>query len=79
MQIAYLAYKRLDPVVRDRADLLLRLNPDYPIWIAGAPEEKEKLYAFVHAATWADWRNTAASFLLGSDVRRIFVGVRRPL
>jgi hypothetical protein len=62
MQIAYLAYKRLDPVVRDRADLLLRLNPDYPIWIAGAPEEKEKLYAFVHAATWADDIKTKSDY-----------------
>jgi hypothetical protein len=54
MQIAYLAYERLDPVVRDKADVLLRLNSDYTNWIAGAPEGKEKLYAFVHAATWAD-------------------------
>lgn len=62
MQIAYLAYKHLDPVVRDKADLLLRLNSDYPIWIAGAPEGKEKLYAFVHAATWADDIKTKSDY-----------------
>ena len=33
MQIAYLAYKRLDPAVKDRVDALLKLNPDYSNWI----------------------------------------------
>jgi S1/P1 Nuclease len=54
MQIAYVAYKRLNPTVGDRADVLLKLNPDYANWTAGAPAGQEKLYAFVHAATWAD-------------------------
>ncbi|CCD94000.1 conserved exported hypothetical protein [Bradyrhizobium sp. ORS 375] len=54
MQIAYLAYKKLSPAARDRADALLKLNPDYASWIAGAPAGQEKLYAFVHAATWPD-------------------------
>jgi hypothetical protein len=54
MQIAYLAYKRLDPTVRDKVDILLGLNPDYKNWTAGAPNGQEKLYAFIHAATWAD-------------------------
>jgi hypothetical protein len=54
MQIAYLAYKMLDPAVRDKVDILLKLNPDYASWTAGAPVGNDKLYAFVHAATWAD-------------------------
>lgn len=55
MQIAYLAYKRLDPAVKERADALLRLNPDYGNWTCGAPDgATAKLYAFVHAATWPD-------------------------
>lgn len=54
MQIAYLAWKRLDPAVQDRADALLKLNPDYANWVAGVPEALQKQYAFVHAATWAD-------------------------
>jgi hypothetical protein len=55
MQIAYVAYKHLDPQVKDRVDVLLRLNTDYPKWTAGARDEATaKLYAFVHAATWAD-------------------------
>jgi hypothetical protein len=45
----------LDASVRDKVDALLKLNVDYPKWTAGAPDEKTaKLYAFVHAATWAD-------------------------
>ncbi|MGJ5176529.1 S1/P1 nuclease [Bradyrhizobium oligotrophicum] len=55
MQVAYLAYKRLDPAVKDKIDVLLRMNPDYSSWIASAPDQSlEKTYAFVHAATWAD-------------------------
>jgi hypothetical protein len=55
MQIAYLAYKRLDSPVKDKIDALLKLNNDYAKWAAGASDDKTaKLYAFVHAATWAD-------------------------
>jgi hypothetical protein len=55
MQIAYIAYKHLDQPVKDKVDVLLRLNPDYPKWTAGTIDPKTaKLYAFVHAATWAD-------------------------
>jgi hypothetical protein len=55
MQIAYLAYKQLDEAVKEKADLLLRRNPDYEKWTAGVEDPKTtKLYAFIHAATWAD-------------------------
>jgi hypothetical protein len=55
MQIAYVAYKNIDAPVRDKLDALLKLNSDYPKWTAGTSDEKTaKLYAFVHAATWAD-------------------------
>ncbi|QPF95164.1 S1/P1 nuclease [Bradyrhizobium commune] len=55
MQIAYVAYKHLDAPVKDKVDALLRLNPDYTKWSAGAPDDRTaKLWAFVHAATWAD-------------------------
>ena len=61
MQIAYVAYKRLDPAVRDRADQLLRLNKDYPRWTASAPDEATaRVYAFIHAAKWADDIKTKA-------------------
>jgi hypothetical protein len=52
MQIAYLAYKRLDRPVRQKVDALLKLNNDYAKWTAGASDEKTaELYAFEHAAT----------------------------
>jgi hypothetical protein len=55
MQIAYVAYKHLDAPVKEKVDVLLRLNTDYAKWTAGAPDERTaKIYAFVHAATWAD-------------------------
>ncbi|MGY4182945.1 hypothetical protein ACVIHH_008236 [Bradyrhizobium sp. USDA 4518] len=55
MQIAYLAYKRLSDPVRDKADALLKLNKDYAKWTCGAADDKTaKMYAFIHAATWAD-------------------------
>lgn len=55
MQIAYVAYKKLDAPVKDKVDVLLRLNPDYGKWTAGIADPKTaKLYAFIHAATWAD-------------------------
>jgi hypothetical protein len=70
MQIAYAAYKKLDPAVREKADALLKLNPDYSKWTASVPDallkldedykkwtegmSDDKLFAFMHAATWAD-------------------------
>ncbi|NEV01705.1 S1/P1 nuclease [Bradyrhizobium uaiense] len=55
MQISYLAYKRLSDPVRDKADALLKLNKDYAKWTSGAADDKTaKMYAFMHAATWAD-------------------------
>jgi hypothetical protein len=55
MQIAFVAYKRLEDPVKTKVDALLRLNPDYPKWTAGITNpDTAKLYAFVHAATWAD-------------------------
>ena len=55
MQIAYVAYKKLDAPVKDKVDVLLRLNPDYGKWTAGIADPKTaKLYAFIRAATWAD-------------------------
>ena len=35
MQIAALAYDRLDPVVRAKVDALIRLNPDYSNGLTG--------------------------------------------
>jgi hypothetical protein len=54
MQIAAVAYERLDPAVRAKVDALIKLNPDYSKWIGGVADANRDRFAFVHASTWAD-------------------------
>jgi hypothetical protein len=54
MQIAAVAYDRLDPAVRVKVDALIKLNPDYSKWIGGVADANRDRFAFVHASTWAD-------------------------
>jgi hypothetical protein len=54
MQIAAVAYDRLDPAVRAKVDALIKLNPDYSRWIGGVADADRDRFAFVHASTWAD-------------------------
>jgi len=54
MQVAAVAYDRLTPAVREKVDFLIKLNPEYPSWVAGHPPRKAAQYAFVRAAVWAD-------------------------
>ncbi|WP_027162792.1 S1/P1 nuclease [Mesorhizobium sp. WSM1293] len=54
MQVAAVAYSKLTPRAKAKVDALIKLNPDYPGWIAGVPDDKKAQYAFVHAAVWAD-------------------------
>ena len=54
MTVAYIAYQRLRPPIRFRVDTLLKSNPEYPHWIAGAPSGREGLAAFLNAAVWPD-------------------------
>lgn len=54
MEIAALAYARLDPEVRSTVDRLIQLNPEYAEWTAGLPDESKAQVAFLRAATWAD-------------------------
>ena len=54
MQIAAVAYDRLDPAVRAKVDALIKLNPDYSKWIVGVADADRDRFAFVHASTWAD-------------------------
>ncbi len=37
MMVAYVAYKKLTPTARDRANALLKLNPKYSDWLATLP------------------------------------------
>jgi hypothetical protein len=58
MVVAYVAYKKLDPAVRARADALLRLNPFFTRWLtmipASVPPADRNLAIFMIAATWPD-------------------------
>jgi hypothetical protein len=54
MQIAALAYDRLDPTVRAKVDALIQLNPDYSKSVDGVADADKPRFAFVHASTWAD-------------------------
>ncbi len=54
MQIAAIAYDKLDAPVKAKVDALLKLNADYDNWSHGAPDVATgQKWAFVHAATWA--------------------------
>jgi hypothetical protein len=52
MAVAYVAYQQLTPQKRDRVDVLLRLNPDLPNWLALVPpdtsKEDERLMIFTN-------------------------------
>ena len=54
MTVAFIAYQRLTPGARARVDKLLKLNPEYPHWIAGAAAGQEGLAAFMNASVWPD-------------------------
>jgi hypothetical protein len=54
MQVAAVAYDMLSPTAKARCAALLRLNPSYANWIAGAHESAQDRTAFLRAATWAD-------------------------
>jgi hypothetical protein len=75
MQIADVAYQHLEASIKDKVDALLKLNKDYPKWTAGAPDEQTaKLYAFVHAATWADDIKTREYGYVRDDVSSATAG-----
>jgi hypothetical protein len=58
MAVAYVAYQRLNPAVRKRADALLKLNPYYAKWLAAIPKDTPhgdvNRLIFMIAATWPD-------------------------
>ena len=57
MEVAAIAYGRLDDAVRPKVDALIKQHPAYPLWIKGLeglPDSDKAQAAFVHAATWAD-------------------------
>ena len=70
MQIAAVAYDRLDPTVRAKVNALIKLNPDYPKWIDGVADADRDRFAFVHASTWADDIKDEAGYTNSGDTPR---------
>jgi len=66
MAVAFVAYNKLDPTVRARADALLRLNPFFKRWLAmipsSVPAADRNLAIFMIAATWPDQIKSDSSF-----------------
>jgi hypothetical protein len=54
MMVATIAYNDLTPAVRKKVAPLLKLNPDYKLWINGVATANQGKIAFVMAATWPD-------------------------
>jgi hypothetical protein len=54
MMVASIAYNDLTPAVRKKVAPLLKLNPDYKLWIKGVAKANQANIAFVRAATWPD-------------------------
>ncbi|HEY9684531.1 MAG TPA: S1/P1 nuclease [Oculatellaceae cyanobacterium] len=58
MEVACVAYRRLEPKTRARVDQLLQLNPYYKQWQANipasCPESDRNMMIFMQSATWPD-------------------------
>src|SRR5215813_3404605 len=58
MAVAFVTYKNLTPITRARVDRLIRLNPNYNLWLEkippGVSETTKRGMIFMLAATWAD-------------------------
>ena len=67
MQVAEIAWKHLTAASRARVSTLLKLNPNYPTWIAQVPAAKRRQVAFVMAATWPDFVKSASGYINDGD------------
>jgi S1/P1 nuclease len=54
MMVAAIGYDLLTPQAKAEVNRLLRMNPDYQKWIAGAGERDRNEIVFVMASTWPD-------------------------
>ncbi len=68
MTVAAIAYRRLTPAVRKKVNALLKLNPDYGQWVAGASAENRDRIAFLMASTWPDAIKHAKGYRNDGDI-----------
>jgi len=54
MMVGAIAYDRLTPEVRENVAALLKLNPQYPAWVADVSEQEKARIAFLRASRWPD-------------------------
>lgn len=54
MMVASVAWRNLTPSMRERVTEILKLNPEYPKWIAGVSAAQRDEVAFMRASKWAD-------------------------
>jgi hypothetical protein len=59
MTVAAIAWQKMDPAAKRRAIALVKLNPDYSLWMSrpgidALPETERDRIAFMEAATWPD-------------------------
>jgi hypothetical protein len=54
MTVAAAAFQNLTPAARAIVTALLKLNPNYPQWVAGVAASDKDMVAFIVAATWPD-------------------------
>lgn len=58
MAVAFIAYRNLTPAVREKVNKLVKMNPEYDVWIKELPantsDEDKDMMAFMIAATWPD-------------------------
>jgi hypothetical protein len=54
MTVAAAAFQNLTPAARTKVTALLKLNPNYPQWVAGVAASDKDIVAFIIAATWPD-------------------------
>jgi hypothetical protein len=62
MMVASIAYDDLTPAARKKAVRLVKLNPDYSLWIKGVAKANQNKTAFVMAATWPDAIKTKKTY-----------------
>jgi hypothetical protein len=54
MEVAAVAFSKLNAKAKKKVAALLKLNPRYSNWIVGAKKTDQDRVAFLRAATWAD-------------------------